>query len=229
MTTDPKDFWEQKILTWEDGRYSAGDLSQNAMEEVANKASSSLRFRLRKTAEMLRPELIEGKRVVEFGCGSGFLSELLIESGAISYQGFDISENAIRRANGRIQEKGLSDKISFSARQILDVKEIEADIVVSLGLLDWLNDAELDHLFKISGNADYIHSISEKRASLAQLAHRLYVFVAYGFRTGGYVPKYYTVEKIRDMLSPYNKKTLGVYRHNNLSFGALLTSLNFKG
>ena len=45
---------------------------------------------------------IEGKNVIDFGCGEGWLSEILIKKGAKVWS-FDISEEAVRKVRVFIQ------------------------------------------------------------------------------------------------------------------------------
>ena len=70
--------------------------------------------------------------------------------------------------------------------------KVTHDVVLSLGVLDWLTDEELAILYEKQGRADYLHAIAEQRASIQQLIHRAYVHMAYGHRTQGYKPRYFT-------------------------------------
>ena len=45
MTVDKKDFWEKKIIGWEDGRYNLKDDHINFLENIGDKSSSSLFYR----------------------------------------------------------------------------------------------------------------------------------------------------------------------------------------
>jgi 2-polyprenyl-3-methyl-5-hydroxy-6-metoxy-1,4-benzoquinol methylase len=93
--TDPKTFWEEKILHWEEGRYNlVNSHSIMTLESVANKSSSSLRFRIEKSAELLS-EFVTDKNVVEIGCGRALLARTLLDAGAKSYLGIDITDSAI--------------------------------------------------------------------------------------------------------------------------------------
>lgn len=223
MQIDPKQFWEEKILEWERGRYTE-KTSTSLLEHLADQSSSSLRFRIEAAGKALAP-FVEGKRVVEIGCGSGILAEAIVASGADAYVGYDIAENAIDEACQRAEQVGIAEKTEFLVGSVSTLSELQADIVFSLGLLDWLNDSELAALFKISGKADYLHAIAEKRLSAFQFFHRLYVYISYGYRTKGYVPRYYSVGVLEPMIRRYNDASLHVLRDPRLSFGAFLTSL----
>jgi len=224
MDVDPKTFWEEKILHWENGRYEKKTQKASFLEAIADWSSNSLRFRIEVTGRLLAP-FVAGKQVVEIGCGSGLLTEGLLAAGAASYTGYDIAETAIGSAKARADEKGFSDNVHYQVCGVSNLPPFGADIVFSLGLLDWLTDAELDALFRASGSADFLHAIAEKRMSLSQYLHRLYVQVAYGHRTGAYRPRYYRVSEMENLIHPYNQSLIHVYRDRRLSFGALVSSL----
>lgn len=222
---NPQEFWDKKITGWEDGRYDEIRPSATLLEKIANCSSASLRFRMAITGTLLAPH-VKGRRIVELGCGSGLLARDLLACGALSYQGFDISPIAIDRARVMAREHKLGDMARFDVAAVSALPRLEADIVVSLGLFDWLSDQDLQRVFELSGKADYHHAISEKRASLTQALHRLYVHVAYGYRTGGYVPRYFAVTQIEALAHQFNDKPVRVFRDNRLSFGAFLTTLS---
>jgi hypothetical protein len=97
MAVDPKQFWEAKLLAWEQGRYGRPGRPRDILEWIANRSSMSLRFRVAITPELLRPNLAN-KRVVELGCGSSIMAGKLIEysAGAVS-----ASTSAIETARAR--------------------------------------------------------------------------------------------------------------------------------
>ena len=54
-----------------------------------------------------------GKDVLDYGCGPGYLAKHLIEEGAKSVTGIDVSDAEIERARERVQEEGVADKCRF--------------------------------------------------------------------------------------------------------------------
>ena len=226
MSFNIKDFWDNKILEWECGRYNLNTSKNKPLEMIADLVSKSLRFRLKITKELLKPH-IKGKAIIEIGCGSGLLTKFLHDNGAKYYQGFDISENAISQAIKIANQNKIKNFAKYQVCTVSNLPKLNGDIVFSLGLLDWLNDYELDILFKSTENKKYFHAIAEKSLHPSQLIHRLYVYLSYGYKTKGYKPRYYNVEKLQKMITKYNNNDkINVYRNKKLSFGALISNLS---
>lgn len=221
---DRKAFWEEKILGWEGGRYGEGHGEPGLLQRIADWSSDSLRFRVPFAAEQLAP-FVQGRTVVDLGCGSGLLTGPLLEAGARHVRGIDIAESAIVAARARAASAGWGDRASFEVGTIEGLDRLEADVVVSLGLTDWLTDEELDHLFALGGDAHVLHAYSELRPSITQLAHRAYCWTSYGLRTRGYVPRYFDTRDFAGRMVRQRPGPAAVVRHPRLTFGAFLTSL----
>lgn len=224
MSVDPKAFWEEKILTWEEGRYEPRKSKGGLLEKIADASSRSLRFRIQAAVELLAPH-VKGRNVLEIGCGSGLIAQRFIDAGATSYLGIDIAESAIDIARKRQKEQNWSDKIRFDVGTVTGMAPVVQDVVVSLGVLDWLTDAELAVMFEKQGKADFLHAIAEKRHSISQYAHRAYVQVAYGHRTGAYRPRYFKAAEIARMAAKHRQGPFYAYRDPRLSFGALIATM----
>ena len=225
---DVRQFWEGKILEWERGRYSGTGGTGGPLERLADRASDSLRFRMESSAELLAP-FVKGKRVIDLGCGTGLLAPKLLAAGATSYVGYDIAESAIDLARARSTAEGWADRARFERASLADLDRLDGDVVVSLGLTDWLTDAELERLFELGGDAEFLHATSEARPSLQRWLHQAYCYVAYGYRTQGYVPRYLETPAIAAMARRHREGPVYVWRHRRLSFGAYITSLPVKG
>ena len=224
MTVDKKDFWEKKILGWEDSRYAAAPDRMSLLERIARRSSDSLRFRLDIAADLLRPHL-GGKVLLDVGCGSGLLFQRLLDAGAKHFIGIDLAESAIVKARELAEEHGYANRTTFLAGNLDDMDLPECDVVVGLGLLDWLTDEEIDLLFgKVEGTR-VLFSISERRRSPSQFLHRLYVHLSYGRKTGAYVPAYHDTTVMTAMLERHGFTGVQVVRDRRLSFGALLHNL----
>jgi hypothetical protein len=70
-----------------------------------------------------------------------------------------------------------------------------------------------------------LHALSELRASPTQWVHRAYCYVAYGYRTEGYVPRYFSAEHLPRLARPHQAGPYYVFRDRRLSFGALVSTL----
>ena len=221
MPVDAKEFWEAKLIGWEQGRYGSPDRPLGFLEWIANRSSSSLRFRVSIVPELLKP-FLSNKKVVELGCGSGIIARKLLDYGAASYFGIDIAESAIETARSRY---GNDARMQFQFGSVAGLPPLSADLVVSLGLFDWLTDDEIAAVFRQSGKADFLHAIAERRPGIQQWLHRSYVQLAYGYRTDQYRPRYLTCEHVKSLSAAGASRPLYVYRNWRLSFGALLSSL----
>jgi len=213
---DPKAFWNAKILGWEARRY--GDRGLDV-------ASSSLRFRMESAARLLGPHLA-GRRVVELGCGSGLLAERLLAAGAVSYHGYDLSDAAIAKARERCAGRAA---IRFDVAAVAELPPQGDAVVMSLGLVDWLNDNDLDALFALGRAGSCFHAVSERRRSATQWIHRLYVLLSYGWKSGGYVPRYHGIDDIAAIAARHGIGPLNVHRHPRLRFGIFVSDLQLGG
>lgn len=226
---DSKEFWESKILNWESGRYNSetGGSKSNLLEWFADRSSASLRFRIQKSGEILK-DVVRGKRVADIGCGSGLLAPMLLEeAGAASYVGVDISQNAIDAASKLNQLYINEERAAFHCGSVSELTTQTADIVFSLGLLDWLTDEEIRSLFTWAPEAHHFHAIAERRFSASRFMHKAYCYIAYGYRTEGYVPRYYTPSEILSLMEVLSVDERYVYRNPKLSFGAFISTFSF--
>ncbi|MAF95439.1 MAG: hypothetical protein CMM60_06765 [Rhodospirillaceae bacterium] len=220
---DYQQFWEKKIIQWELDRY--GEITNStSIERIANRVSISLRFRIEYAEILLKPYL-RGMKIIELGCGSGRLAEKLIDNGAKSYIGIDFATNAVEKANSRIERKGLNKKVRFVSSDVIQLSEFDGDIVFSLGLFDWLTPQQIGQIFKSTGSTHHMHSFSEKRVSVSQWIHRVYVHLSYGRHNNGYVPQYYRANYITCIAKKHLNFPLKIIRDRRLSFGAFVTTL----
>jgi len=218
---NPKTFWEHKILDWEVSRYAN---NATILGQLAGISSSSVRYRMQ-FARANVEAVAASRRVIELGCGSGLLAAEIMRAGATSYLGVDISENALVRARERVEEEGVEGDVRFLNSPISRLESLEADLVFSLGLLDWLSDQEIEQVFALGRGADFFHSFSERRSVPSQILHRIYVACAYGYRTDGYVPHYHRASQIEGIATEFSNLPFTVHRDRRLRFGAVITSL----
>jgi 2-polyprenyl-3-methyl-5-hydroxy-6-metoxy-1,4-benzoquinol methylase len=223
---DKASFWDNKIRHWEQARYHKQVQGQPVIEKLVGGGGGSIRHRLVAAGNLLRPH-VQGRTLLDVGCGSGLLFQQLSGCGASQLVGVDLSQTAISNAQQRIGH--LSEPTSFHVGDATRLELPPFDVIVGLGVLDWLSDPELDSLFgKIRGKR-FLFSISEKRLSVPQLLHRLYVCASYGWKNPSYTPRYFSVEEITSRLSRHGFEDVDVYRHKSLSFGVLLHNLRDPG
>ena len=200
-----KEFWNQKISSWEKSKYKKTVKYFDV--------NSSVKFRLQ-TASSILTQIAEEKSVLELGCGSGLLWDRIKSANIKSYKGVDFSKTAIETFSKKIQN--FEGKVSLSCEDC--VKNIDsADIVVSLGLLDWISTEKIKKIADSYQNSWYLHSFSEKRHSFSQLIHTVYSHINYKVWT----PQYRSAD---DLLSIFGSKSK-IYRHSKLSFGAFIYHL----
>ena len=180
------------------------------------------------TRDALR-RIAPGKTVLELGCGSALMMEEIIGWGAKKYVGIDLASVAIDRARERARGNGdLLDKVELIRCDARDIEEQNADICISLGLLDWLHRDEISAIFKKNNAKYYIHSFSERRVSFDQAVHAAYVFFLYGYRNPSYRPKYYSEASIQQCLLESGAPQATIFRSPMLSFGCFACHLPFE-
>jgi SAM-dependent methyltransferase len=79
-------------------------------------------------------------RVLDVGCGSGRIGELVLEAGTARYVGIDFSEPMIELARQRLDRYG--DRVELTVADFMEAPlDGPFDVVLALGLFDYLPDA----------------------------------------------------------------------------------------
>lgn len=204
-------FWDEKILAWENQKYS------NRAGPFGIDFNRSVKMRLNLAKRMLVSSA-KDMTVLELGCGSAQLMPYFVRGGAKEYTGVDLSERAISMARLRADKLGSLDRVRLICGDVTQLDFSRIDICFSLGLLDWLLPDDICRLARSIDCQFYLHSFSERQQSVSQFLHKMYVFLAYGYRNRGYVPCYYTKEQISCFLS-LSGKAPSFYGSSDLSFG----------
>lgn len=204
-----KEFWNQKILLWEKNKYKK--------KPKVFDVNASVKYRLQLASSVLH-QISEEKNVLELGCGSGHLWEHISSLNLASYKGLDFSATAIEAFQNKIQDFKNKDKSSLSCEDCVE-NTYSADIVISLGLLDWISMEKIKKIAENYKDSWYLHSFSERRLSFSQMAHSLYSLIKYNYKT--YSPIY---RKEEALLSVFGSKAK-IYRNSRLSFGAFIYHL----
>lgn len=82
-------------------------------------------------------QFVKGKRVLDLACGSGYGSNMLLEAGAASVVGIDISPEAIERARAQYSTSNLEYQVG-NAEDLAGVQTASFDTVVSFETIEHL-------------------------------------------------------------------------------------------
>jgi len=219
-TINKQEFWDNKILVWERDKYAPTGGFLGRFGDV----NRSLKKRMQ-IAEEAISRISANRILLEIGCGSARLLPEVMQAGAAKYIGVDISKVAIEQARARANELGVTDKTEFYHLDATNLDELQPDICFSLGLLDWLDIDEIRNLLSSISCQYFFHSYSEKRWSIQQIFHRLYIFFMYGHRTSSYIPKYYTQNQLNEIFTACYGVQLQFFRSSELSFGSFIFHL----
>jgi ubiquinone/menaquinone biosynthesis C-methylase UbiE len=113
------------------------------------------RGRVRASKEAAAAEVPRGARVLEIGCGTGELAEILVDRGA-KVHGFDRNPAMIVEARERIKRRGLEDQFVAREMGVVAMDQLPSaafDAVVSTLVLSGLNPDErrfaLKHAWRV--------------------------------------------------------------------------------
>ncbi len=110
---------------------------------------------------------LEGKRVLDYGCGHGENACLLAACGA-QVSAFDLSPGSIEVAKKRAEVVGVADRIEFSVQAAgqLDYESGSFDVIMGEAILHHLHtmldviSAELDRILKPQGQIGFIEPVA---------------------------------------------------------------------
>src|SRR5271169_3612495 len=120
-----------------DAIYSTGGGPWNSLLNRLFRRSMKLRFI--KTLEGCRP--IEGKTVLDIGCGPGHYSISLAQAGAARAVGLDFADGMLRLAADHAHQAGVQDRCEFRNADFLQFTPAEPfDYVIVMGFMDYMSD-----------------------------------------------------------------------------------------
>ena len=97
--------------------------AQLRTKEVARRVSAALLEAVTETG-------LEGRSVLDLGCGVGDLSVASVGRGAASARGYDLSKAAIAAARALASERGVADRTAFEVGDAARTELPPADVVV---------------------------------------------------------------------------------------------------
>ena len=101
-----------------------------------------------------RPHVIEhcgdvtGKKILDLGCGEGYLSRLLIKNGCEQITGVDLSKEMISVADQIKNEQNLDQAtyISCDVNQFLEEHSEKYDVIIAVFLFNYIDTASMSHV-----------------------------------------------------------------------------------
>lgn len=186
-------YWEKKILRWETLRYSKFLFFYPLSWTVRN--------RLRSSIEIIVSRAQKDWTVLELGCGSGILAIKILNK-IKCYQGIDISPSAITFAQKKIPHQNAY----FVADDILRVSFPQKNLVIFLGLVDWLNRQQIDELFSKIQTEHMFFSFTNKNdvSSLSPYFYYRKIMDLKIKKNNSYHAQNYSEEDICNLLRKHN-------------------------
>ena len=127
MSTDerPRDLYDRSAGRWQ------------------RRAPSSLSDFTGRPAVFALCEPVEGKRVIDLGCGEGYCSRELRRRGAASVLGADISEQMLELARAQAPEQQLGIEYQVGDIRNLDVADDTYDLATAVFVFNYITTEEM--------------------------------------------------------------------------------------
>ena len=175
MANLQKKYWDRKINEWSHASYN----KQSKISFVEKIATFFRSVNKRKDAAILIVgKQAKGKCILDLGCGLGEFTFEILKHSPKKILAYDISQVAIRHIKTNVKKNKLNNKIACKVVDASKLKSIpQCDMVIGLGFIDYFTPSELKHLFKIIGTKPYLFSFFEKKVSLFNLLHKIYITI----------------------------------------------------
>lgn len=101
----------------------------------------SMRLRYEKSIEGCEP--VQGKSVLDVGCGPGHYSITLAQRGASHVVGIDFAEGMLQLATEHARQVGVGERCKFLVADFFNYRPHDSfDFVIAMGFMDYMADAE---------------------------------------------------------------------------------------
>ncbi len=207
------DYWRDAAFEWDESSYARRLRGLPLVERLATLQRAHIRER-GVTAERRLAPWIEGKTFLEIGMGGGELLVRLLELGAAAGTGIDVSPQVVELACARARDAGVGDRATVVAGTIDSLDgPTEPDLLVGLGIIEYLHPAELTALLDRVRPKDIFLSFDEKQWTLKKALHAAY-------RQAKRLPYYkkYREAEIEEILGSCGYSNVRVFREGANSF-----------
>ncbi|UQZ90892.1 SAM-dependent methyltransferase [Deltaproteobacteria bacterium Smac51] len=153
--------------------------------------------------------LTPGQRLLDIGCGWGWLIMRAAEQYGVEAVGITLSEEQYAEANKRIAGAGLSGRVESRLVNYLELNEPDEsfDAVVSIGMFEHVGrDCFRDYFKKVAallkpGGLTMLHTLTSLTEKETNSWVKKYIF------PGGYIP---SLREVTDLLPDYDFRTLHI-------------------
>jgi SAM-dependent methyltransferase len=168
------EYWKNVARDWHASSYDRQATEASLIEWLATFSRAHIRRRHRTAIRMLAPH-VQGRRIVELGCGTGALSIDLVKAGARAALGVDISGDVVRAAEEHAREAGVADRATFVEGLVEDIApEWSPDFVVGLGILEYLEPSTAEAVLTRMKAPREFFAFDERRVTVLTLLHAVY-------------------------------------------------------
>lgn len=168
-------YWDKKITEWTKVSYENKFVKFDLIEWLANFFRGPIVGRMEVALELLGPR-IKNKVVLDLGCGLGDLEWAMLKYQPKRIIGIDISGVAVRTAKRIAQKRKVDGIVDFRQADVGQIEKLpDFDIAVGLGFIDYLTKPELRKLFELLSEKSFLFSFFEKKISLRNLLHKIYL------------------------------------------------------
>lgn len=131
-----KNYWDKEVQTF-DSIYTHG--KSGFSNWLDKKFRWDMYARFKYTIENSKP--IEGKTILDVGCGTGIYSIEFAKQGASLVTGIDIAENMIDVCKDRAEKEKMTDRCNFKVGDLLEFKTSQKfNVVIGIGLYDYISE-----------------------------------------------------------------------------------------